>query len=391
MSASTFDAGPRRDVVDDDRQVALVGDRAEVRLEHPAVGPVVVRRDDERGVGPELGRATGRADRGGGVVGAGAGDDPDAVARGSLAGDLDGRGDQPLALVGGQGGGLAGRAARHEAVDAGQDLPADETAEGGLVEGAVGGERGDERGERAAQARAAGGGRLRGGGRTARAGGVAVVVWDIGRLLQAAMGRRAMSSSTTRSKGWRPGGRGPRSQPVGGGQDPGGVGRPVAGRQAQLDGLAGGIEADEVHPGRRAGPDRDDLELVGGRRAAGAGRDPPGEVDGGPGRPVALGASMPLEQVRVERVERPEQLDRGLHEPAEQHHAEAEVGGRDGRRARTAGAGRRPGARSASQPVVAMTRRRAPAPRAASRLATTASGRDASIDEVGAGRDPSGS
>ena len=146
-------ARPRRDVVDDDRQVALVGDRPEVRVEHPAVGPVVVRRDDQRGVGTELGRPAGRPDRGGGVVGAGPGDDPDAVARRPLGDDLDGRGDEPLALVGGQGGGFAGRAARDEAVDAGQDLPADEPAEGGLVEVAVGGERGDEGGEGAAEHR----------------------------------------------------------------------------------------------------------------------------------------------------------------------------------------------------------------------------------------------
>ena len=131
-------AGPRRDVVDDDRQVALVGDRPEMGLEHPAVGPVVVRRDDERGVRTELGGATGRPDRGCGVVRAGPGDHPDPVARRSLRGDLDGRGDQPLALVGRQGRGLAGRPARDEAVDAGQDLPADEAPECGLVELAVG-------------------------------------------------------------------------------------------------------------------------------------------------------------------------------------------------------------------------------------------------------------
>ena len=78
-------AGPARHVVDDDRQVALVGDGPVVGLEHPAVGPVVVRRDDERGVGPELGGAAGRADRGRRVVGAGAGDHADARPRRALA------------------------------------------------------------------------------------------------------------------------------------------------------------------------------------------------------------------------------------------------------------------------------------------------------------------
>ena len=157
-------AGPRRDVVDDDRQVALVGDGPEVRVEHPAVGPVVVGGDDERGVGAELGRPAGRTDRGGGVVRAGPGDDRDAIARRALGGDLHGRGDEPLALLGRQGGGLAGRAARDEAVDAGQDLPAHEPAECGLVEGAVRLERRDEGGQRAANLRAGGHGRPGGAG-----------------------------------------------------------------------------------------------------------------------------------------------------------------------------------------------------------------------------------
>ena len=39
-------AGPRRDVVDDDRQVPLVRHCPEVGVEHPLVGPVVVGRDD---------------------------------------------------------------------------------------------------------------------------------------------------------------------------------------------------------------------------------------------------------------------------------------------------------------------------------------------------------
>ena len=64
-----------------------------------------------------------------------------------------------------------------------------------------------------------------------------------------------------------------------------------------------------------------------------AGDDPRGEVGGGPGRPVALPPPMPLQEVRVEVVERPEERDRRLHETSEQRHPEAEVRGRDGRRA----------------------------------------------------------
>ena len=91
-------AGPRRDVVDDDRQAAVVGDRAEVGEEHPLVGPVVVGRDDERGVGAEVGRPAGRPDGRRGVVGAGAGDDRDPAARRTLGDRFDRDRDQPVAL-----------------------------------------------------------------------------------------------------------------------------------------------------------------------------------------------------------------------------------------------------------------------------------------------------
>ena len=69
-------------------------------------------------------------------------------------GDLDGRGDQALALLGREGGGLAGRAAWDQAVDAGQDLPADEPPEGCLVERGVRREGSDEGCKGAAQERA---------------------------------------------------------------------------------------------------------------------------------------------------------------------------------------------------------------------------------------------
>ena len=74
-------ARPAGHVVDDDRQAALVGDRAEVGVEHPLVGPVVVGRDDERGVGAQGGGPAGRLDRGAGVVAAGAGDRPGCAVR----------------------------------------------------------------------------------------------------------------------------------------------------------------------------------------------------------------------------------------------------------------------------------------------------------------------
>ena len=95
--------------------------------------------------------------------------------------------------------------------------------------------------------------------------------------------------------------------------------------------------------------------------------DPPGEVGGGARRPVALRAAVPLEQVRIERVERPEQRDGGLDQPAEEGDAEAEVRGGDRRRAVLAQQ-RSTRGRSAVQPVVAMTNRRQPASSAAARF-----------------------
>ncbi len=65
---------------------------------------------------------------------------------------------------------------------------------------------------------------------------------------------------------------------------------------------------------------------------------------------------MPLDEVRIERVERSEQLDGGLDQPAEQHDPEAEVGRRDGRRAVTGEQRLDATPGPPAQPVVAMTK-----------------------------------
>ena len=195
---------------------------------------------------------------------------------------------------------------------------------------------------------------------------------------QAAIGSRAMSSSTMGSKAWRPGVAWRADQPVGGGEDPGRVGGPVARGQPQLDGLAGGIEADEVHPRRRAGPDRRRPRGRRGRSGAGGRRR-----SGGRGRrAVPDGRSRLARRCHSTRygsnaVERAEQLDGRLDEPAEEDDAEAEVRGGDGRRPVLAEQ-RLDRGRSAAQPVVAMTNRRHPASSAAARLVATASAREAS-------------
>ncbi len=105
-------ARPAGHVVDDDRQAALVRDGPVVRLEHPLVGLVVVRRDHEGRVGPQGRGPAGRRDGRGGVVGAGTGDDRDAAGQAAAGDRLDGQADEPVVLLVGRRGRLAGRAAR---------------------------------------------------------------------------------------------------------------------------------------------------------------------------------------------------------------------------------------------------------------------------------------
>ena len=166
--------------------------------------------------------------------------------------------------------------------------------------------------------------------------------WPAGQAATASGERAARRRWGRRCGGRRSGAPG---EPVGGGEDAGRVGGPVARGQAQLDGLAGGVEADEVHAGRRPGPDRDDLEVVGVRRdadgaatirRAGRARCPDGRS--------RFAAPMPLDEVRVEGVDPPEERRRRLDETAEERDAEAEVGRGDGRRRRAARSRPRPAA-----------------------------------------------
>ena len=87
-------------------------------------------------------------------------------------------------------------------------------------------------------------------------------VGRVGRMRSGGHGRAASASrsSTTASNGCRPGSRGSRDEPAGGGERAVGVGGAVARRQAELDRLAGAVEGHEVRPGRRAGADPGDLE-----------------------------------------------------------------------------------------------------------------------------------
>ena len=196
-----------------------------------------------------------------------------------------------------------------------------------------------------------------------------------------------MSSSTTGSKAWMPGSRGVAAEPVGGGQDPGGVGGSVAGGQPQLDGLAGGVEADEVHPGRRAGPDRDDLEV--GRRRRGAGARPTirrassGAVPDGRSR---LRAAVPLEEVRIER-RRAGRTARPPPRPAARTATTPRLKFGAATAAAPCSAQERLDASAdpPSQPVVAMTNRRQPASSAAATFGGDGVAARRLDDDLGAG------
>ncbi len=122
------------------------------------------------------------------------------------------------------------------------------------------------------------------------------------------------------------------------------VGGAVPGRQPQLDRLTGRVESHEVHPRRGSRAHDGHLELVGCRRPVATGiGDPalPGvrredaarELLGGAGGPVGFRPAVPLQEIRIEGLERPEERGRRVDQPPEEGHPEAEVGGRHGGRA----------------------------------------------------------
>ena len=134
------------DVVDDDRDSDRVVDGLEVTVE-PLLGrPVVIGRDDQDRVGADRFGVAREGDRVDGRVRARTGHDRHPALR-----LLDTQLDDALVLLMGQGGALARRPDRNQAVGAALDLPGDEAAELVLVEDPVP-ERGHERRERAPQA-----------------------------------------------------------------------------------------------------------------------------------------------------------------------------------------------------------------------------------------------
>jgi hypothetical protein len=130
---------PSRDVVDDDRPVADVGDCAEV-LDDSADGrPVVVRSDDEEPVYTELVRFTRQVNGVSGGVGAGPGDDGAAPAQ-----RVDGDPEELEPLVVGEVGALAGGSGDDEPIGTTLDEVLREFAEALEVDGSVAPERRDD-------------------------------------------------------------------------------------------------------------------------------------------------------------------------------------------------------------------------------------------------------
>ncbi len=136
------DHHPAGDVVDDDRPVADVGDRSEVLDDPPRGRLVVVRRDDEEPVDPELVGFTRQVDGVGSGIGAGAGDDARAAVQ-----RVDGDAEQLEALVVRERRALTGRSRDDEPIGTTLNEVLGEFAEALEVDRPVGLERRDDGGQ----------------------------------------------------------------------------------------------------------------------------------------------------------------------------------------------------------------------------------------------------
>ncbi len=167
---------------------------------------------------------------------------------------------------------------------------------------------------------------------------------------------------------------GPTEQGVRGEQRSRHVRRAVPGGDPQLDRLTRGVEADDVHPGRGAGAERDHLQRVWIRRALPLGQARPTLVarwgsirsamaSGGAGRPVGLGPAVPLEDVGVVVGEAPEAARRLVGDAVNRTTPTLKVGPTTTRMPEAAATAVSCVGRTAAcdQPVVPMTRTRAPA------------------------------
>ena len=134
--------GSGGDVVDDDRQVAAFRQRTEMGRDPGLAGLVVIRDDDQCGVGSELLGHRHLAQGFGGRITAAARNDRDPARR-----HVDRGSDHGGMLVRTQRRGFAGRSARDQPARALGDLPVDQVAKGGKIDVPCG-ERSDQRGDR---------------------------------------------------------------------------------------------------------------------------------------------------------------------------------------------------------------------------------------------------
>lgn len=141
------DAGAGRDVIEDHRLGAGVGDGVVHRHQTALGGLVVVGGHDQNGIGTVGAGALGQLHGVVGLVGAGAGDD-----RHPAVDPLAGVGDGAAVLGVGQGGAFAGGAADDQGVDPLGDLPVDQGPEAVKIN-AFGGGGGDKGGSNASENR----------------------------------------------------------------------------------------------------------------------------------------------------------------------------------------------------------------------------------------------
>ena len=182
------------------------------------------------------------------------------------------------------------------------------------------------------------------------------------------------------SNGWRPAGRSVPTSQSAAASDARRVGRSVAGGQPQLEGLAGRIEPDQVHARARSRPGSQTTSRSSGAAESRMPRDDPARPGRGRCRTAGRACARRCHSTRYgsKSSTRPNSSTAAIDEPAEERHAEAEVGGGDGGGVAPDQQAARRGRDRRAQPVVAMTNRRTPASRPASTFVATASGREAS-------------
>ena len=141
-------AGTGGHVVEDDRDPSRIGHGGEVRDQACLGGLVVIRGDQQQGIGTALGRLCSQCAAVVGVVGTGTRDDGHPVVDG-IDGELNG---SQLLFIG-HGGALTGGSADDDGIGAARDLVLDDAAQLVKIDAAILVHRGDDRYARAGKDR----------------------------------------------------------------------------------------------------------------------------------------------------------------------------------------------------------------------------------------------